>query len=52
MFIFLFAGEKILAFLNLRAETVSISGGIILFLIAIKMIFPSAGGQQFGPARG
>ncbi|SQI46237.1 putative antibiotic transporter [Serratia plymuthica] len=40
MLIFLFAGEKILAFLNLRTETVSISGGIILFLIAIKMIFP------------
>ena len=42
MLVFLFAGEKILAFLSLRAETVSISGGIILFLIAIKMIFPSA----------
>ena len=41
MLVFLFAGEKILAFLSLRAETVSISGGIILFLIAIKMIFPS-----------
>ncbi len=40
MLIFLFAGEKILAFLNLRTETVSISGGIILFLIAIKMISP------------
>ncbi|MCT4704998.1 YhgN family NAAT transporter [Enterobacteriaceae bacterium H11S18] len=44
MLIFLFAGEKILAFLNLRAESVSISGGIILFLIAIKMIFPSHDG--------
>ncbi len=31
MLVFLFAGEKILAFLSLRAETVSISGGIILF---------------------
>lgn len=41
MLLFLFAGEKILTFLNLRTETVSISGGIILFLIAIKMIFPS-----------
>lgn len=48
MLIFLFAGEKILAFLNLRAETVSISGGIILFLIAIKMIFPSATGNSTG----
>ncbi|QCR34726.1 YhgN family NAAT transporter [Nissabacter sp. SGAir0207] len=41
MLLFLFAGERILAFLSLRTETVSISGGIILFLIAIKMIFPS-----------
>ncbi|MCW5196359.1 YhgN family NAAT transporter [Buchnera aphidicola (Pemphigus obesinymphae)] len=41
MLLFLFAGEKILSALNLRTETVSISGGIILFLIAIKMIFPS-----------
>lgn len=40
MLLFLFTGEKILTILNLRTETVSISGGIILFLIAIKMIFP------------
>lgn len=40
MLIFLFLGETVLASLNLRTETVSISGGIILFLIAIKMIFP------------
>lgn len=41
MLLFLFVGEKILIILNLKTETVSISGGIILFLIAIKMIFPS-----------
>lgn len=41
MILFLFAGEKILSILNLRTETVSISGGIILFLIAINMIFPT-----------
>ncbi|QFQ32609.1 YhgN family NAAT transporter [Buchnera aphidicola (Aphis fabae)] len=41
MLTFLFVGEKILNILNLKTETVSISGGIILFLIAIKMIFPS-----------
>ncbi|WP_367670612.1 YhgN family NAAT transporter [Sodalis-like secondary symbiont of Drepanosiphum platanoidis] len=39
MFIFLFFGEKILFFLNLKNYVVSISGGIILFLIALKMIF-------------
>ncbi|WP_343187669.1 YhgN family NAAT transporter [Buchnera aphidicola (Periphyllus koelreuteriae)] len=41
MTIFLFSGENILNFLNLKTETVSISGGIILFFISIKMIFPN-----------
>ena len=44
MLLFLFAGEAILNFLNLRSESVSIAGGIILFLIAIRMIFPQSGG--------
>jgi len=48
MLLFLFAGERILAVLNLRSETVSISGGIIMFLIAIKMIFPSQEGGGNG----
>ncbi|MGL9769399.1 MAG: YhgN family NAAT transporter [Sodalis sp. (in: enterobacteria)] len=48
MLIFLFAGEHILSFLNLHTETVSISGGIILFLIAIKMIFPSQDSNSSG----
>lgn len=52
MLLFLFAGEKILTFLNLRTETVSISGGIILFLIAIKMIFPSHESSSSGLSAG
>ncbi|MDF7651962.1 YhgN family NAAT transporter [Pantoea sp. Acro-805] len=48
MLLFLFTGERILAFLNLRTETVSISGGIILFLIAIRMIFPSGENSTSG----
>ncbi|MBD1559361.1 YhgN family NAAT transporter [Vibrio sp. S9_S30] len=44
LLLFLFAGQKILNFLNVQAETLSISGGIILFIIAIKMIFPQPGG--------
>ncbi len=48
MLIFLFAGEKILSLLSLHAETVSISGGIILFLIAIRMIFPAPTGSSSG----
>jgi multiple antibiotic resistance protein len=37
---FLFLGKYILRFLALEQETISISGGIVLFLIAIRMIFP------------
>ncbi|MFM2475945.1 YhgN family NAAT transporter [Celerinatantimonas sp. MCCC 1A17872] len=44
MMAFLWAGEQILSFLNLRQEAVSIAGGIILFLIALKMIFPGEDG--------
>ncbi len=44
MLLFLYAGSEILAFLNLKQEAVSISGGIVLFLIGIKMIFPTEGG--------
>ncbi|MGC3835902.1 MarC family protein [Moritella viscosa] len=44
MLLFLFLGERILGFLSLKQEAVSIAGGIILFLIAIKMIFPTEGG--------
>lgn len=43
LMLFLFAGKNILSFLHVQPETLSISGGVILFIIAIKMIFPSAG---------
>lgn len=38
--IFLFAGHDILSGLAISQEALGVSGGIILFLIAIKMIFP------------
>lgn len=41
MLFFLFAGEKMLRFLTLSTEAVSVSGGIILFFIGIRMIFPA-----------
>lgn len=44
MFTFLFSGQIVLDFLNVRQESVSIAGGIILFLIGLKMIFPQPGG--------
>jgi multiple antibiotic resistance protein len=44
MMVFLFSGQAVLSFLSVKQETVSIAGGIILFLIALKMIFPQPGG--------
>ena len=40
LLLFLFTGRWILVFLGLREATLSISGGIILFLIALGMVFP------------
>jgi multiple antibiotic resistance protein len=37
---FLFAGKYLLRLLSLQEETVSIAGGIVLFLIALRMVFP------------
>ncbi len=38
--LFTFVGDALLKFLNVTMPTILISGGIILFLIALKMIFP------------
>lgn len=41
---FLLGGQYVLAAMHLRQESVSIGGGIVLFLIGIRMIFPTAEG--------
>lgn len=38
--LFLFLGPWVLGLLHLKQEALFISGGIVLFLIALKMIFP------------
>lgn len=38
---FLLLGQHLLGFLGLRPHTLSISGGILLFLIALGMVFPA-----------
>lgn len=37
---FLFLGRPFVELLHLRSEAISIAGGIILFIISIRMIFP------------
>lgn len=41
---FLFVGKYLLLALSLKEETISIAGGVVLFIIALRMIFPSEGG--------
>lgn len=40
--LFNFIGSALLDFLKVSQETVLVSGGLILFIIALKMIFPSS----------
>jgi multiple antibiotic resistance protein len=42
---FLFGGKYLLELMHLKQESVSIAGGIVLFLIGLKMIFPSPHGM-------
>jgi len=51
LLVFLYGGRWILAALHLQQESVSIAGGIVLFLIGVRMIFPPADGL-FGPLQG
>ena len=51
LFAFLWGGKYVLEAMHLRQESVSIAGGIVLFLIGLKMIFPSRDGL-FGAADG
>ncbi len=49
---FLFTGDRLLAVMHLSEPALEISGGLILFLIALRMVFPSAGhGAVDTPAR-
>src|SRR5574337_1730957 len=46
---FLIGGRGLLSVMQLRQEAIAIGGGVVLFLIAIKMVFPPRDGGIFGP---
>ncbi len=50
MLVLLFAGTPILNFLGLTQPSLNIAGGVLLFLIALRMIFPPRGGAAAAPA--
>jgi len=44
LLLFLFLGRTILDFLDLRQESVTIAGGIVLLVIGLRMVFPQRHG--------
>ena len=44
LLVFLYSGRALLELLHLREESVSIAGGIVLFLIGLRMVFPTREG--------
>lgn len=52
LIMFLLLGNSLLRFLGLEPEAVSIAGGIVLFLIALRMIFPERGSLSGDPIAG
>jgi multiple antibiotic resistance protein len=45
MVLFQFLGDWLLKYLDLQRSTLSLAGGVILFLISLKMIFPEEHGS-------
>jgi MarC family membrane protein len=51
LLLFMVSGRRIMAVLHLSDDALRVAGGVVLFLIAIKMIFPD-GGPKFGDEEG
>jgi multiple antibiotic resistance protein len=50
LLLFLVAGEVILEYLGLKQPALGIAGGVVLFIIALRMVFPDGGSER--PASG
>lgn len=46
LLVFLFAGPSLLSLLGISDVALEIAGGIVLFLIALKMVFPASNSQS------
>ena len=49
---FMLFGHKFLEVMRLSETSLSIAGGVILFMIAIRMVFPGTGGALAGEPKG
>ena len=48
LILFLFAGRYLLAIIGISEAVLTVAGGIVLFLIALRMVFPPVGGAFTG----
>jgi multiple antibiotic resistance protein len=46
LLLFLFAGEVILDYLGLKQPALGVAGGVVLFIIALRMVFPATGAES------
>ena len=46
LIVFLFFGEKFLSVFHLETQAITLSGGVIFFIIGLKMIFPNQNGDE------
>jgi len=46
LLLFMFFGDRFLRLMNLSDISLQIAGGVVLFLIALRMIFPPPAGEQ------
>jgi multiple antibiotic resistance protein len=46
LFVFLFAGAQILRLFGLSQPSLNIAGGMLLFIIALRMVFPGSSHQE------
>lgn len=46
LLLFMFVGDGFLRLMNLSPLSLQLAGGVVLFLIALRMIFPAPAGQQ------
>jgi multiple antibiotic resistance protein len=47
--VFSFIGNEFMSFLKINEDTIQIAGGIILFILCLRMIFPQARGETEQP---
>lgn len=47
--LFMYLGEGLLGVLDIHQSTLRMAGGVILFIISMKMVFPQSGGEEPDP---